>query len=683
MADFDPNTKRDAVVHFNQVVKTIIDGYKNREQRASHWVQKDGIQNCWDARKDPLNKQKKWKCEIELHENGKNTFVTITDFGTWGLTGRRLEQKELYNEQPREERWCRFENYAFQNENVKNQHMLGSRGRGKYVFTGASETGTTLYDTLRDDKVYRIGMRKLEKFSAPTHAAEGQKAKDILKTRTNGILSPLTHVGTRIIIMNPSKQVVEDIKDGQMEQFISETWWEIIEKHDAKIIVKNGKTSKTVEPFTNTLPCSAMTQTQVKRPKTSKNQKTFTKSSIPIENTNFRIKKLYVLYDSDRNFDDRQKGISIQRAGMSIEHYTLAELGTELSDHITGYVVFEDKLQDEMRKTEDPEHYSYNWTRKPTSQIAFVLKKTIKEFATKELGWREATTLKQTKSNQRAKEIARNKANEVAKVMGFGKGGKRPPKTTRPPGPPKTPKIVGIQQNDIEFPKDDTIRVDYGESIKGIGARVINNSKENIKVGIKIEIRSVERDHQVFGKFIFADDNFSSKKEDVSDYCSNLKFKIDKTNFSPGQYKVKASLALITPFGKLRKGQELDVSSKSFFVEMDPPDGGIWEDFIPVDFDTVQGEKSRRAFWDDGSKPGTYVLKYNTEHAAHKAVRNEKEMSQYIYCLTIPELCALDWELDWGVIFSEEHRSQGFGTCLQVQKDTVDKLTDTKYLPGA
>ena len=681
MADFDPSTKRDAVIRFESVVGQIIDGYKLQESRASHWVQKDGIQNCWDARKDPVNKEKKWKCEIELHENGKNTFVTITDFGTWGLTGRRLEQKELYDEQPREERWCRFENYAFQNKNTKKQHLLGSRGRGKYVFTGASDSGITLYDSLRDDNVYRMGMRQLEKFSAPTHAAEGQTAKDILKTKTDGILSPLTHVGTRIIILNPSNEVVEDIRDGHMEKFISETWWEIIEKYDAKIIVKNGKTTRIVDPFTKTLPCSTMTQTKVARPKTTQNQKTYIKSSVPIPNTNFRIKKVYILYDSDRNFDDRQKGISVQRAGMSIEHFKTTELGTNLSDHITGYVVFEDKLQDEMRITEGPEHYSYNWSRKPTSQISFVLKKIIKEFATTELGWKEATTIKQTKANQRAKEIARNKANEVAKIMGFGKGGKSPPKPPGPPQPPKTPKIIAIQQNNIEFPKIDKLRVNYGESIKKIGARVINNSKTDIKVGIKIEIRSVERDHQVYGKFIFTNDDFSSKKEDVSDFCSDINLKIDKADYSPGQYKIKASLALITPFGKLRKGQELDVSLKSFFVEMDPPDGGMWEDFIPVDFDTVQGEKSRRAFWDDGSKPGTYVLKYNTEHAAHKAVRNEKEMSQYIYCLTIPELCALDWELNWGRIFSEEHRKQGFGTCLQVQKDTVDKLTDTKYLP--
>ena len=79
-----------------------------------------------------------------------------------------LEQKDL----PRDERWCRFENFAFANENVKNQHLLGSRGRGKFVFSGASDTMKTLYDTLRDDKVYRLGMRVVEKLDAPNFVAK-------------------------------------------------------------------------------------------------------------------------------------------------------------------------------------------------------------------------------------------------------------------------------------------------------------------------------------------------------------------------------------------------------------------------------------------------------------------------------------------------------------------------------
>ena len=85
MADFDPKNRRSLVINVRAVVDQLIAGYQDKERRVSHWVQKDGIQNCWDAREDPQNRNKAWKCEIELHEHGKYTFVTITDFGTWGL----------------------------------------------------------------------------------------------------------------------------------------------------------------------------------------------------------------------------------------------------------------------------------------------------------------------------------------------------------------------------------------------------------------------------------------------------------------------------------------------------------------------------------------------------------------------------------------------------------------------
>jgi hypothetical protein len=684
MADFDPKKRRSLVINVRAVIDQLIAGYKDKERRVSHWVQKDGIQNCWDARKDPRNKLMNWKCEIELIEQGNDAFVTITDYGTWGLTGRRYDRKDLEQKDlPREERWCRFENFAFANENVKNQHLLGSRGRGKFVFSGASDTMETLYDTLRDDKVYRLGMRTVEKLDAPNDFEEDQMAKDILKTKTKGILAPLNHVGSRIIIMNPTKELVEDIKDGHMEQFVSETWWEIIEKFGAKIIVKHSGKSFPVKPFTESLPESAKTQTKISRPKTSRDQKVFIKNSVPIPNSKFRIKKLYILYDPDRSFDDRQLGISIQRAGMSITRLPMTELGSGLSDHMTGYATFEEGFENEMRKTEGPEHYSYNWSSKPTSDLGFALKKLYREFAMRELGWKETKSAKATKSDRKANDRARNKANEIAKKMGFGKGTHDPPPPPPPPPVPRTPKIVAIQLNNLGFPITGTERVNYGESIKNIGARVINNSDNNIKVGIKIEVRSVERDEQVYGKFIYTNSNFSSSKNSPSSYCCNKTIDIEKTDFTPGQYKVKASLALLTPFGKLRKGQELDVSTKSFFVQVDPPKGGIWEDFIAVDFSNYDGDqKSRRAFHDIGSRPGTYVLKYNKEHADHKMIKDtdEKSIAQYRYRLTIPELCLLDINKKWNIIFTEDDRKQGIGRIAEVMKNTEDKYTDTKFI---
>jgi hypothetical protein len=685
MADFDKDSKQPLVMDVEQVVKQIIAGYENFEKRASHWVQKDGIQNCWDARKCEKNEDKKWKCVIELHQKSKTNIVTITDYGTFGLTGKRLDKKELLNEQPITERWCRFENYAFNNKaKKKDRHLLGSRGRGKFVFSGASDSMTTLYDTLRDDKVYRLGRRIVEKLDAPTWVEEGQKAKEILSDQTEGLLQPLNHVGARIIIMDPSKELVEDIQDGNLEQFISETWWEIIEKFDAKIIVKNGKESKTVEPVTKKFPCSLMTQTKVSRPKTSEDQKVFIKESIPIPSTNYRIKKLYILHDPNQTFDNRQLGISVQRDGMSITHHPTDFLGTNLSEHITGYVTVDEKFQRDMRETEGPEHYSYNWSKSPTSHLSFIIKKLCKDFATEQLGWKEVISAKVTKGEKKSNERAMNKANEIANRMGFGAGGFKKKKTPGPvpPSRPKNEKIVGIQLKNLKFPTEGKERINYGQSLKGIGARIINNSDKDLKVGIKIEVISPDG-VQVYGKYLFTNPDFSSKKKSTSDYKGGVDIKIEKKDYSPGQYKVHASVALITPFGILRKGQELDISTKSFFVEMNPPEGGIWEDITAGDFKTMGKEfTGRKSHVEEGSRSGTYILYYNKDHAAHKAIKNtdDKAVGQYKYCLTIPALCMLDLENEWEGIITPEIRKNGPVEIYRVIRETEEKWTDSDYV---
>jgi len=249
MTDFDPSTKQRVTMNVRGFVDELILGYQQHETHPCHWMQKDGIQNSWDAMKSTNNKKKEWKCVIELYE-GKVSMITITDYGTYGLTGKRMSPEDLLNENPdNNERWTRFENLAFTTSKDKGKELLGSRGRGKFVFSGISRTRTTLYDTLRDDKIYRLGKRTVEKIDAPTHIAEGKNAKDILDTYTKGILKPLNHVGSRIIIMDPKKEVIDDIKSGKLAEFISDTWWEIITKCDAKIIVKVGSKSETVKSF--------------------------------------------------------------------------------------------------------------------------------------------------------------------------------------------------------------------------------------------------------------------------------------------------------------------------------------------------------------------------------------------------------------------------------------------------
>jgi hypothetical protein len=149
-AGIDLSQARPTFINWPNQVVAIVDGYRGF-RGVSHGVQKDAIQNSWDAREDKKGRGCSVRFEV-VRSKGGSVFVCITDKGTTGLTGRVLKREELQEDQPPEERWGRFENVAFTKD--PSEEALGSRGRGKFIFVGASKTSTIFYDTLRDDGVY-------------------------------------------------------------------------------------------------------------------------------------------------------------------------------------------------------------------------------------------------------------------------------------------------------------------------------------------------------------------------------------------------------------------------------------------------------------------------------------------------------------------------------------------------
>ena len=71
-------------------IHEILDGYYDKGASLSHAVQKDAIQNGWDARlvKKGKNQGKNWKFTFELIENQGLNLLVMTDEGTSGLTGK-------------------------------------------------------------------------------------------------------------------------------------------------------------------------------------------------------------------------------------------------------------------------------------------------------------------------------------------------------------------------------------------------------------------------------------------------------------------------------------------------------------------------------------------------------------------------------------------------------------------
>jgi hypothetical protein len=102
----DLSRARSTVINWPVQVESIVDGYRGY-RGISHGVQKDAIQNAWDARKDRKHAND-WSISFELLKSkGGRRYFTITDKGTTGLTGKVLEPEELENDLPPIERWGR------------------------------------------------------------------------------------------------------------------------------------------------------------------------------------------------------------------------------------------------------------------------------------------------------------------------------------------------------------------------------------------------------------------------------------------------------------------------------------------------------------------------------------------------------------------------------------------------
>lgn len=236
-ADFEERT-----TNYIQVANNIADeyGYPHSplSERLSHGIQKDAIQNGWDALEKKTQKYVKdnWRFEFELIEIKDNRILEMRDKGTCGLTGN-LTSGQLKtlgiaaDELPDDERWARWESFGYTKE-----QGLGARGQGKLIFMLASKDYTIFYDSLRSDGSYRFGGSTATETGCPVFHYDGQEAKEIIKERLG--IEPLSYQGTRVMIMNPVDEVEEDIKNGNLLRFVEETWWPNILKYGAEIAVK-------------------------------------------------------------------------------------------------------------------------------------------------------------------------------------------------------------------------------------------------------------------------------------------------------------------------------------------------------------------------------------------------------------------------------------------------------------
>jgi len=586
---------RRTVRNWPEDVRAIVDGYR-AHTTISHAVQKDAIQNAWSARK--YKKGGGWSFKFELLEIGHRKFLLMTDEGTWGLTGRVLTPEEYEKDLLGEERWGRFEGVAFTQPRA--ERTLGSRGRGKFIFVGASKEHTILYDTLRDDGFYRFGFRTVIKTESPVDAFDDDEGKQKLREMTGNLIEPLSSVGTRIIIVNPVDELVEDLKGGQFLRNIGETWWEIILKRGATIKVRIGgreRTASIPKEFDLKEEDSRKIKVWIK-----KNQR------IPVAFGEVRIKTFHIVYSGDKRAPKDIRGVAIQRHGMKICTIEPRYMGKEIAERLYGYINFDPDTEEALLEDEGIEHYSYDFRKPLPGAIKRLVEDEMMRFAQEKLGYGVDAKELRRQQQRNAERRALVAINRFAKEIGIGIG---PGRRGGGGGGPRIPKEIYIEFDDMNFPRQDDLRVNYGESISNIKAKIVNNSDTDVVVRFKLFVRFYDRLIKTY-----AEQDFVIPSQHSSAHIGPYHETFQQEDFlNTGRHTIVAKIISLRDEDK---GTELDLENRSFYLEEDPPERGLFEKCEPMEFP----ERAKMIMVESlTGERGGLVLQYNLNHPAQDAVQ--------------------------------------------------------------
>lgn len=351
-------------INYKQIIKNVKDQYP---YGLEHGLQKDAVQNSWDAREN--KKGRGWRTEFDITPDEK--FFIIQDFGTEGLTGHKIatDYPDL-EDIPEEERWAKFECFGATKEDPDN---LGSRGQGKLLFISASKTGKVFYDSLRKDGTYRFGFTC--NYGEKLDCWDNDEAKKEIKKQVG--LEPISTQGTRVIIDSPKDELIDYYRDGFFLSGIQETWWPLIEKYGAEIVLKDGgeEIEKAEVP-----PIFASFSSQKIRKELSRDEMQFEygKNRSP-----GKIKRFHIACNDDE-LDSMFAGIAVFRDGMKVLNIRF-DGSHEFNERIFGYVEFDKNTDRLLRDVENPNHYDFR--REPLWKVAEKkIKNELSIFAEEKLG---------------------------------------------------------------------------------------------------------------------------------------------------------------------------------------------------------------------------------------------------------------------------------------------------------
>ncbi len=232
------NTMTAIPQNYKKQVEWVFKAYEDAGVNLPNGFQKDDIQNHQGAR--ATNKWNGWRSDISVIKNEKGVFLVCEDYGTVGLTGKNMSTSEINAVAARDENLDPFERLArftSMNNSGGNKTGGGLYGVGKVVYSVASCDYIYFFDSLTQDGLYVANENK--KGQVYEKAFEGEEAKRFIKESTG--LAEKDTVGTRVIIQNPKKEILDAIESGEMVEYIQESWWLIINRlPEGAAITLNG-----------------------------------------------------------------------------------------------------------------------------------------------------------------------------------------------------------------------------------------------------------------------------------------------------------------------------------------------------------------------------------------------------------------------------------------------------------
>ncbi|MFX0199993.1 MAG: hypothetical protein ACFFCW_28060 [Candidatus Hodarchaeota archaeon] len=615
---------RAPVADFNRWAESQIATYKNKIEKnvpiakknswMAHPVQKEAIQNSADAL-DSMSEDK-WCVIFEIDEQIPPRYISITDKGTHGLTGKAIVSKEdldkLQKETPNEyqrERWAKFEALSYPNIDPTGR---GSRGQGKWVFIAASNDKTIFYDTLRKDGVYRIGAW-LGNDQLLKKPPEGEEARSMFKKNLPDLES-LYSIGTRVIIVNPKKEVWEGFfhfLESPLKAYIAETWWEPLKAGSDILIKWRKKTLKVKPPI-------YYVDSFIKE----ESLDVWTVGNADLrwdKNPDAKVKELTIIYSKDA-IPEEFRGIAIQRGGMKICNFDVRNgnpsIKAEVSERIYGWIKFNEEAEKELRNIEDPTHYDFSAYLGTFGFQVFGkngwLEQEIRRFAEQRLG-----VGSEAKKFDRLDIIVANKLNRFTNKYKLGVPLERP---VAPPGNGKDHerKELRIRMPKPRFPSGETRRVEFGEKISEIKVSVVNDSKISRKLKISLLLKTASREvgERTLKSFVIGETIVVSAQSESAMF-GPYEILFDKKQFDSGTYVIEAEIVALEGDifdRKFGKSIVIDQERELIYLDVDPPVGkGLFE-FI----DRVKFEEEKDLQYRVKAKEDKMRIQINVLHPAYR-----------------------------------------------------------------